>query len=248
MSSQVSGILCSMTTEEPKDPPKPRRRWFRYSLRTLLIVVAIFCIIAGTVVKRANDQKAAVAAIRDLGGRIAYANQFSDVEPLAPEWLRKLLGDDYFFRVGVVIFMGPTINDGNFASIKRLPDVSWLTVSGTEVTDAGLVHLEGMTNLHMLTFGPTKIDGSGLVHLEGLTKLHTLGLSNTGVGDESLAHLSRLTSLEKLFLDQTKVTDRGLEHLKGLTRLAELRLKGTAVTDEGVSTLQQALPNCTISR
>ena len=61
-------------------------------------------------------------------------------------------------------------------------------------------------------------------------------------------HLKGLTKLEYLDLNGTKVTDAGLVHLEGLTKLEELHLVGTKVTDAGVKQLQQALPNCRISR
>ena len=243
-SDPKADILLSMTT----DPPKSRRRFFRFNLRTLLIVVAVFCLFVGTVVKRARDQKSAVEAIIENGGLVAYANHLSKSNPLAPEWLRKFLGNDYFSGVAVVTFMGPTINDTNLATIKRLPDLTWLTVSGKQITDAGLVHLEGLSELVILVLGPTEIDGSGLVHIEGLTKLKSLSLGQTNVTDEGLNHLRKLTSLEKLYLGNTKITDEGLIHLQGLTNLIQLSLDATAVTDEGAQALQQYLPNCEIKR
>ena len=51
-----------------------------------------------------------------------------------------------------------------------------------------------------------------------------------------------------VYLDGTQVTDAGLKHLTGLTKLQALNLGSTQVTDAGVNTLQQALPNCQISR
>ena len=98
----------------------------------------------------------------------------------------------------------------------------WLFSS--RVTDAGLVHLKGLTNLEKMHLWDTAITDAGLVHLKGLT---------------NLAHLSLTT---------TKVTDAGLVHLKGLTKLGWLDLADTKVTDAGVKKLQQALPNCKITR
>jgi hypothetical protein len=46
----------------------------------------------------------------------------------------------------------------------------------------------------------------------------------------------------------TRVTDSDLVQLKGLTQLRALHLTSTNVTDEGVKKLQQALPNCKITR
>ena len=50
-----------------------KRRFFRYSLRTLFLVVTVFCILMGTVVKRARDQRLVVAAIRAVGGAVRSA-------------------------------------------------------------------------------------------------------------------------------------------------------------------------------
>jgi hypothetical protein len=51
-----------------------------------------------------------------------------------------------------------------------------------------------------------------------------------------------------LDLGFTKITDTGLANLKAFTQLKTLNLIETKVTDEGVKKLQQALPNCHISR
>jgi hypothetical protein len=57
-----------------------------------------------------------------------------------------------------------------------------------------------------------------------------------------------MPQLQWLYLDDTGITDAGLKHLVGLTRLQELDLHGTHVTDEGIAKLQEALPNCQITR
>ncbi len=70
----------------------------------------------------------------------------------------------------------------------------------------------------------------------------------SSVTDASLKHLRVLTHLPVLNLVGTQVTDSDLEQLKGLTQLRALHLTGTKVTDAGVAKLQQALPNCKITR
>ena len=42
------------------DQPKPRRRWLQFSLRTLFVVVTVFCVWMGLVTKAARDQRQAV--------------------------------------------------------------------------------------------------------------------------------------------------------------------------------------------
>ncbi len=53
--------------------PKSRRRWYQYSLRTLLAVVAALSVWFAIVAKRVEDQKRAVAAIEAVGGKAFYA-------------------------------------------------------------------------------------------------------------------------------------------------------------------------------
>ena len=97
-------------------------------------------------------------------------------------------------------------------------------LAGTNDTDAGLVHLKGLTNLKYLYLHRTRVTDAGLVHLKGMAVLKYLTLMHT------------------------KVTDAGIVNLKGLTKLKALALDDTKVTAAGVTQLQQALPNCKITR
>jgi hypothetical protein len=92
------------------------------------------------------------------------------------------------------------------------------------------------------------ISDDGLKHLQTLVSLEDLNLDGSQVGDRGLAYLESLTNLETLCLSDTNVTDAGLTHLKSLTKLRQLAVYRTEVTAKGIDKLQQALPNCTISR
>ena len=72
-------------TDQP-DTPKPRRRWFRFSLRTLLVVMLLFGVVFGVLAWMANEarrQRKVVADLRDMGAIVS----FSDEEPSMPELL-----------------------------------------------------------------------------------------------------------------------------------------------------------------
>ena len=92
-----------MTTQR-----KPR--FFRYSLRTLLLVMTVACLWMGLTVKRARDRKQAVEVIRDQGGFVRYEHETRQFDPPGPESIRQLIGDEYFFTVAHVGFdiPGPT--------------------------------------------------------------------------------------------------------------------------------------------
>ena len=51
-----------------------------------------------------------------------------------------------------------------------------------------------------------------------------------------------------LCLENTQISDAGLALLEGLTSLLWLYLTGTQVTDKSIKKLQEALPNCKITR
>ncbi len=72
--------------------------------------------------------------------------------------------------------------------------------------------------------------------------------SSVEFDDAKLEHLKGLTQLKVLILSGSRVTDAGLQYLTGLGQLQELYLQDTDLTDAGVTKLQQALPNCKITR
>jgi hypothetical protein len=82
---------------------RPRRRWLRYSLRSLLILTTVLCIWLGIKVNQARRQKEAVARLKELGAEILYSHQRSESgrsfdprkELDLPRWLRQLTGDDF---------------------------------------------------------------------------------------------------------------------------------------------------------
>jgi hypothetical protein len=207
---------------------KPERRWFHYSLRTLLLFVAIASAGFGWLgmkVRAKQREREAVKAIDNSAGYFAYGyqldagrNRVAPVPP-GPAWLRKLVGDDFFADVEVIGCGHRQLSDKDLSHLRVLPGVKELELGGCELTDAGLAQIEGLSRLKNLWLYHTLITDTGLVHLEGLT------------------------SLESLDLRYTKVTDAGLSHLHKLTRLKQISLVGTKVTDGGVEELQMALPN-----
>ena len=149
-----------MTTTHPK------RRFFRYSLRTLMIVVTVFCIWLGITAKRARDQRQALEAILAAGGMILYDYQRTNSDPPGPEWLRRIIGDEYFFTIGYVDFSGSKVNDASLAAVvKCLTSVKYLSLFSTEVTDAGLKNLKELTNLRIVHIISTKITDEGIKDL-----------------------------------------------------------------------------------
>jgi Leucine-rich repeat (LRR) protein len=236
----------------PTEPAlHPCRRFLRFSVRGLIVVVLVIGAGLGWIVREAHIQRDAVAAIVKAGGRVGYDWDFSDAKPVpgrnrwAPKWLVDRVGVDYFSRVTKVSFVyRASVTDAQLAEVGRLTRLKELYViwpfsfgTATELeqfTDAGLMCLDGLTNLKKLCLANIRITDFGLVKLKGRTNLTFLVLRGTRVTDAGLAHLKGLTKLVTLDLGLTRVTDAGLANLRGLTELSTLHLDGTQATDAGL--------------
>jgi hypothetical protein len=197
------------------------RMRFQFSIRTLLglmVAVAIPSSWLTVDIKKAKEQRDAVARIEESGGQVSWS------QPFEPAWLRSVLGDDF----------------------DRL--VLGVDLHGTQITDAGLDNLKAVHGLIFLNLCETNVTDSALENLKRLNRLQVLYLGETKTTDAGLEYVEPLHQLQQLDLRYTTVTDVGLEHLKSLDHLQVLNLARTNVTDAGVKKLQQALPTCHILR
>jgi len=225
-------------------------------MRTLLVVMTVFCVWVGVRVNWARNNRARVAAvvtavteIEKLGGEVTSA--YEDLRPQS--WLETLFDDPGsrddpvgVLKVTMVSFGFSDLTDAGLEHLKDSTELSLLDLNGPQVTDAVIEHLKGLTELEVLYLSDTRVTDTGLEHLKDLPKLKELNLFGTQVTDAGLEHLKDFPKLTILNLSDTQVTDAGLEHLKDLPELTILWLSRTQFTDEGVKKLQQALPNCEI--
>jgi hypothetical protein len=230
-----------------------RRRYLRFSVRGLILVVLAMGVWLGWLVRSARIQREAVAAITKAGASVEYNRGWTSGDyipgrkPSKPGRLANLIGVDYFSHVtDVWLLSSSTVTDEVIAQAGRLAHAERLHLYRSSISDVGLAHLKRLTNLAYLDLGGTQVSDAGLAHLRGLTKLSYLDLGSTRISDAGLAHLKGLTRLSILGLGHTQVSDAGLAHLKGLTNLSSVGLSGTQVTGAGVEELQRELPRLKI--
>jgi hypothetical protein len=249
--------------------PIKRRRWFRFSLRMLLLVVTVLCVWLGFKVNAARRQKEAVEAILRAGGNVDYDFQaLPDLpsgaiafhqggEPWEPQWLLALLGPDFFHNVISVSLEGSVISRDELTQLSSLSKLRLLNLGAVKVRDSDsdplrpimdgdLLTLRSFPMLVVLALDRAQITNAGMHDIEPLVKLNCLGPEHTLIDDVGVAYLCQLHHLARLFLDGTKVTDAGLKHLHGLKYLNDIHLPGTQVTSDGICELQKALPNTKI--
>ena len=209
--------------------PKPKLRWYQYSLRSLFVLmtlVACACSWYAYEMNEATKRRAAIEEIEKLRGSVYYYDFSRSGEGKPPgrlSWLRTLHGDEHLGKAVRVDLLGVKITDTGLANLSVLTDLVYIELEGTPISNDGLVNLKPLANLDTLWLNGTQISDSGLVHLEGLSNLTYLSLSDT------------------------QITDAGLVSLKRMANLTTLDISFTKTTDEGVKNLQEALPNCTIA-
>ena len=229
-----------MTTDAIKpideQPTKSRRRWFRFSLRSMLLLVVVIAIPLAWKVNRARNQRAVVAELRKLNAQIDYYHGYEHyyemeatkgvqrfVPPPGGKWLHDLLGREYFVEVIQVTVDGPQVTDDTLALIAKLPEIKYVNLnSAPGITDDGLVHFANIHNLEGVTLISDRISSAGLMHLTGLKRLKKLWGAGW-ITDASLEQISKLNGLELLDIGKVaQITDKGLKHIGKLHNLRSL--------------------------
>jgi hypothetical protein len=265
--------FATVNNEAMTETPNRKRRWFQFSLRSLLVFTAICAIVAGWIgrgIERRRREREIVAAIQNLGGSIDY--DFDRKVASRQRFITVSTPGDFFNDPKGVSFYGtgtdaalkvisqlphlkklvirssPKVTDAGLASLSALPELQSLELSGTRITDSGLEQISKLTDLQVLDLAENhEISNSGFAKLKSLTNLRTLLLFSTDVGDEGVAALADLPQLSVLYLGDTKVTDEAVASIKNLKQLEELYLEFTDISEASVAEIHAALPNCNIN-
>jgi serine/threonine protein kinase len=147
-------------------------------------------------------------------------------------------------RIPLLTKLAITDSDISDAGLARLasaanPAFQRLNLSGSKITDQGVVHLGKMPQLMFLTLSKCQVGDSLAPVLSTMTELQHLNLSGTNAGDVVLKSIGNHQKMRSLDLGGTPVTDAGVAHLRRMFRLEFLNLGKTQVTDNCLATIAQ---------
>ena len=219
-----------------------RKRFFRFGLRSLLIVMALTSAAVGfwsykyrtiaNTFHRLEKAKASLDFKSDGLDELSSFEQFMfrisgikedprALRSIASDTISDLSGFERFSNLEILYLGSDTVED--LSPLRDLKNLTSLTVSSPKLQD--ISPIKGCSNLRELDFKNTNIENFSV--LSSLKKLTNLDLSNTPICD--LSCLSEVTDLEILNLNETKI-----ENLKGLgnqRKIKDLFLRGTRVKD-----------------
>jgi hypothetical protein len=242
-------------------PAKRRPRWFRFSLRMLLVIVTVLCVWLGVKVNAARRQKAAVEAFLKAGGSFSYDYETVQVRvdpdrlagvpnavPPEPQWMRVCFGDDLFHSVVEFILVSHEISQADFSKLNGAPDVWYLIFTDLKIIDSSgnarpigddeLKIIGRLAQLRRLILCKCDVHASGLESLVSLRHLRDLDLNGSRADDLAVEPIGRMKSLKVLRLAGTQITDAGLKKLHDLSKVGFLDLVDTAVSDASLNELK----------
>ena len=185
-----------MSTTMAEPVSRPWRRFPRFSVRGMIVMVLVIGVGLGWLVRSAHIQRDAVAAIERVGGTVYYDWQWKKGtylgtgQPRAPRWLVDFIGVDYLGHVTYVLVTLPP-----------------------EEVDLVMTQLACLTQLERLSLAHSPVGDVRLARLKGLLKIEYLDLSSTRITDDGLVNLVSLRNLSTLLRRRTYVTDAGTQRL-----------------------------------
>lgn len=234
-----------MTTQPDNNtkPASPRRRWYQFSLRTLLVLMLVLPIGLGWYAHARNKslkQWEAVRALRAAGEKLRALRDDELLEGEqailpAPAW-QKAMGVDLPQELKVFLSRYSKFTDAEAAHLAELPQVTIIQVRG-ETTDKGTALITKRPKLECLTLNSPHLTDESLKILADFRDLEVLDIRTAPITDQGLAYFSNHPKLTFLAVDSPLITDKGLASVATCAKLEQLFLQSNEITDAGMASM-----------
>lgn len=275
MAYGLSGFAFAVVLEASALVMMHRR--YRFSLRTFLIVTAIFCVWLGIKTTRDSQQQHVIKVLEDAGGRFTLRDQSPDFpwnvwadryalsfynlrQPVTEEDMRQLamftsasLCDLHLENAG--------IDDESLKHFQHLSQLQFLSLANqtyygggriakdfqNSITDAGIAQLPAFPRLFGIDSSGTDVTDAVIDKILEWPNLHWIKLNGTRVTGLGFSRLVRLKQLATVDLEGCPISSEGFRELSGLFQLNSLDLVNAHMTDADLDALSQ-LPQIDLLR
>jgi hypothetical protein len=239
----------------PAESPKPRRRWFQFSLRTLLVVTVLFSFTAawyGNNYLRIKRQREATSVCLSHGCYLSYSepSKGEDIREYAPFasaaipakpvhttnsriW-EFMFGDDNGDQLKLItIDVDQDSKKVAIDSFKQFPNLKFIRLNG-KLADGKLLRqiVNNVPRLEMLALYEGDFNAEDIQALRNLKNLRHLDLVSRSFDDDKIKHLSELENLTHLTFNITKITSKGMEQVALLEHLEFLEFAMAGKIDD----------------
>ena len=138
-----------------------------------MTLFAVACSWFAVKMGQAKRQKESIRTIQQVGGSVWYDYHATAPrtistagKPREPEWLLKLLGEDFFHKPVNITLFGTPKDKGWGMAVNDLPSLKTLLLSGGNISDETLDHLSDLPNLEELHANSSSVSDEGLKNLK----------------------------------------------------------------------------------
>ena len=224
----------------------PRRFWWRWTRRALLVVVTLALVTAAPWGWLYLGWRQEQSLVKRLDGFVNGCQTLDGtyISLGRPRW-RSALGKNGFV-FDRVQWLAIKRGDADLSLVPNLPRIRTLDLFDFSPTNPGLPELRRLAHLETLCFYGGQLTEPQLRDVAELRSLRSLRLGGE-FRDSDLLHLRRLPNLVFLDLSNSPASNATIPYLKDLTGLEYLVLRGTRITPAGIAELRAALPKCEIN-
>ena len=238
-----------MTNQPSEWPASPVRSWFRFGLRSLLLVMTVIAALLAFYFSRAKRAERAANELQSAGADVLYDYQRVHKEPASgfhysyqaeepgPAALRKTLGDGFFQNADWIKLDNKSLTSSDLRPLQQLTTLRHVSLVNCRISDEHMKHLGALHLLESVDLKGNDITDKGLSQLGELAHLKMLSLSGNNLTGSGFEHFSS-PNVRQLFLYENPVSDTGLASIGKLSSLQMLGLARSEITDEGLAHLK----------
>lgn len=216
---------------------RPKRRWLRFSMRGLMVLVTILCGVLALLrhdyfayrnERHIWDQIDAAGGFsmgNATGVSILNEEQFGENHlSIRQRWVASLVGDHFYHRINFVGLYDQDLKEVA-ALLPQLPELQAVGISDTTLTSEVSDSLAQIEKLEELSISDTKIVPENFHRLAACKHLRDISLWGESATDEVLSRMTKFRSLTELSITRAPITEAGLRSAVRFPALKHLHLR-----------------------